>query len=210
MAKQSFYLSACICLCVSGMFTLISPKITLAADTAEPAVRKYDPSNQSFQPVDSDAIIPGKIYNHYSAKHGRYVWAFALEGGGFSYPLGPGSTESPRNFDLVTSVAETQRLIDERVGEWGKYSKNEGRKLLVRLGTNDQWQLLRSNSVRSHFDLDSGRRWQWSGQRKVPIGHLGGYTWVHDGSWYRPATPLLSIVFPTSLILPPTPRCNCW
>jgi hypothetical protein len=196
-----------VCLCVFGLVSWAGVQLACADSPPEPGqeVRKFDPINSSFVAVSPDKVVPGKIYSHYSSRHGRYVWAIALEGGKFSYALGQGSTEYPRNFDLVTSAAETQNLIASRVGDWAKVSQSQGRQILVRLQATGLWQVLQISSIRSHFDLDSGRRWEWHGERKVAVGHTGGYRWRYDGNRYQPANGWLSVS-----LLPGCPlSCAC-
>lgn len=154
-------------------------------------VRRYDPRSDKFVEVAADAIKPGKIYNHYSKSQGRFVWAYATDGGGFSYALGPGSTESPTSFDLVTSARETARLVERVAGNWASASQKTGSRIMVRLGEDGKWSVLRSASIRSHYDLDTLRRWEWHGERRVAVSHTGGYLWLFDGAWYTPAGPWL-------------------
>src|SRR5690606_1750112 len=111
-SMESSFLSMCVSL---SLLTLAS---TSVADEPTNTVRKFDPRTRELVPIDPKEAVPGKIYNHYDQRHGRYVWAFATEGGGFSYPLGPGSTESPHNFDLVTSPTQTEQLLESEFGGW--------------------------------------------------------------------------------------------
>ncbi len=164
---------------------------TFAAET-QSAIRRFDPRNRELVPVKIQDVEPGKIYNHFSASRNRYVWAYALEDGKFSYALGPGSTESPSNFDLTTSAQETEQLYEQRTygelkGAWGAGS------YMARLGGDDQWAVLpfSMTASRSHYDLDSGRRWEWHGDRRVAVGHTNGYTWLYADGRYVPANPWL-------------------
>lgn len=176
-------------MCVSlSLLTLAS---TSVADEPTNTVRKFDPRTRELVPIDPKEAVPGKIYNHYDQRHGRYVWAFATEGGGFSYPLGPGSTESPHNFDLVTSPTQTEQLLESEFGGWTGALRNEGRNIVVSLKSDGKWEVLPIRSIRSHFDLDSGRRWEWHGTRKVAVGHTNGHQWQFDGRRYVPANPWL-------------------
>jgi hypothetical protein len=155
-------------------------------------VRRPDPRTSELVPVEPEQIQPGKIYNHFSQHHGRYVWAFAKAGGRFSYALGIGSTELPNNFDLPTSKRKTTELIEEASGAWFERSRSEGSKVFVRLGADEKWQVLRSRSIRSHFDIDNSRRWEWHGKRRVAVRHTNGYRWRYDGDRYIPANFRLS------------------
>ena len=169
----------------------------------QPLVRRPDPDTEEYSPVEPDQVIPGKIYSHYSQRHGGYVWAYAKAGGGFSYALGPGSTEDPVNFDVVTSERKTKEIIESEAGPWAKQSRRERSAILVRLGADYRWKVVRARAIRSHYDLDSGRRWEWHGKRKVAVLNMGGNQWTHDGSGYRPG-PAGSLVMGLS----PGP-CRC-
>jgi hypothetical protein len=158
-----------------------------AEDVPHESVRKPDPRTGEFVAVPGNQIQPGKIYNHYSQRQGRYVWAYATESGGFSYGLGPGSTEDPANFDVVTSERETRRIVQENAGPWASRSREQGRPILIRLGDDDKWKVLPGKSIRSHFDIDSGRRWEWHGTRRVAVVHTHGYHWSRGGERYVPA-----------------------
>lgn len=167
---------------------------TTALAAAEPEavqVRRFDPRVGEFQPVAPEEVVPGKIYNHYSPQHGRYVWAFAEQGGRFSYALGPGSAESPRNFDLASSEEETLQVLKAAAGEdWVKAMEREGGRGKVRLGADGRWSVVKGRMIRSHFDLDSGRRYEWHGARRVAVIHSNGDQWAFVDDWYVPAIPV--------------------
>jgi hypothetical protein len=165
------------------------------------AVRQFDPRSGEFLKVDPADVSAGEIYNHYSSRHERYVWAYALEDGSFSYPLGPGTTESPRNFALAMSDAEMEQLLRSAGNTVGR-SWVENQEIRVRLGVDDKWSVLATaGSNRSHFDLNSGRRWEWHGSRRMPVSHINGYTWRYDSGRYVAANPWLASVLPAS--------CSC-
>ena len=149
-------------------------------------IRRYDPMTQSLKSISPDKIIPGKIYNHYSPRHGDYVWAYALPQGKWSYPLGPGTTELPDHFDLVTPPEITRALLEQRAGEWLTRSRREGSPILARLAADGHWELLQIRSVRSHFDLDSGYRWEWHGDQRIGVLHSCGRRWQFTEGKYHP------------------------
>ncbi|QDT00595.1 hypothetical protein [Adhaeretor mobilis] len=184
-------LSRVVCLFLGQLvFHCLSAEVSLAAESSATAsVRRYNPINRAFVAVESEEIKPGKIYNHFSQSRGRYVWAFAKRGGGFSYPLGTGSTELPSRFDLVTTTQETNELLGRNAGSWLEESRREGVKIYVRLDENGDWQIVRGRTIRSHFDLDSGRRWEWHGSRRVAVMHIGGYQWTTNGDRYVASDP---------------------
>jgi hypothetical protein len=168
--------------------TLLTQPCWSADSQSPPAVRRPNPGNDDdFSPVAPDQVIPGKIYNYFSPSHGRYVWAFAKTGGRFSYTLGPGTTENPANFDVATSESETREIIESEAGPWAKQSRRERSTIFVRLGPDNLWKVVRSRAIRSHYDIDSGQRWEWHGKRKVAVLNTGGNHWMHDGTRYRRA-----------------------
>ncbi len=172
-----------------GLFSSfgLHPTTCLAAEVNPGEIRRADPRSGEPVPVDPAEVKPGKIYSHFSPRHNRYVWAYAVEGGGFSYALGPGSTELPENFDLATSSRETQQLVEEAAGTWFEKSRTEASKIYVRLGTDDRWEVVRTRTIRSHYDLDSGLRWEWHGRRRVSVLNSRGYHWGFNGKSYVPA-----------------------
>ena len=176
-----------LCLGHLAFIILLAQPCFAAEDPSQPAVRRPDPRTGTLYAVEPGEIIPGKIYSHFSQLRGRYVWAFAEEDRSFSYVLGPGSTELPSNFDVTTSPNETKKVLEAEAGTWAKQSALEGKQVMVRLGANEKWQVVRARSIRSHYDLDSSRRWEWHGQRRVAVGHTNGYSWRYDGNGYVPA-----------------------
>lgn len=193
MRAAGLFLIARYCLLI--LILLLSPLSwpqSAEADAQDsPAVRRPNPVSEELLPVAPDEIVVGKIYNHFSQRHGRYVWAYAIEGGGFSYALGPGSTELPANFDVAASQSETQGIIESVAGPWAEKSRLEGKQILVRLGADGRWSVLRGRGIRSHYDLDTGRRWEWHGRRKVAVLHTGGVYWSYIDNRYMPSWNLL-------------------
>ncbi|MGI9428677.1 MAG: hypothetical protein ACR2NM_08475 [Bythopirellula sp.] len=182
------HFTKCTGLRFAAILSLLLTQQCWSADAqSQPLVRKPNPaSDGEFLAVEPDQVIPGKIYNHFSARHGRYVWAFAQAGGGFSYTLGPGSTENPSNFDLATSERETKDILESEAGPWAKRSRRERSTIFVRLKPDNQWKVVRTRAIRSHYDIDSGQRWEWHGKRKVAVLNTGGNHWTYDGTRYRP------------------------
>ena len=177
-----------VCLtCGLRLFTTATAEDAPATKASSQPVLRYDPLSQSLKPLEKNKIIPGKIYNHFSPAHNRYVWAYALHDGKWSYPLGPGTTELPDHFDLVTPPALTRALLEQRAGEWLARSRQEGSPILARLAADDHWELLEFRSVRSHFDLNSGHRWEWHGEQRIGVLHSHGRRWKYVKGHYQPA-----------------------
>ncbi len=177
-----------LCTCAGAMMAVQA----YGQETSD-AIRKFNPRNRTFVAIDPAEVVPGQIYNHYSPSRGRYVWAYATQGGGFSYPLGPGSTELPANFASTASPEETERLVQERAagGDSRRQWDEGGAK--VRLNEEDKWDILptATSICRSHFDLDTQRRWEWHGNRRVAVRHMNGYQWRYADGRYLPINPWL-------------------
>ena len=171
---------------LTGLLVIV-PVAAEESTTEQPStIRRYDPMTQSLKSISPDKLILGKIYNHYSPRHGDYVWAYALPQGKWSYPLGPGTTELPEHFDLVTPPEITRALLEQRAGEWLTRSRREGSPILARLAADGHWELLQIRSVRSHFDLDSGYRWEWHGGHQIGVLHTCGRRWRFVDGKYHP------------------------
>ena len=184
----TFLAFAClICLlCVLQMRKTANAEASSDARIKGQPVLRYDPLSQTLKPLENKKVTTGKIYSHFSPEHKRYVWAYALGDGKWSYPLGPGTTELPDHFDLVTPPALTRALLEQRAGEWLARSRQEGSPILARLAADDHWELLEFRSVRSHYDLDSGCRWEWHGEQRIGVLHPHGRRWKYIEGRYRP------------------------
>ncbi len=177
-----------VCLAIGSLvLSPVTANDDANVDAKSKPVRRYDPLSQSLQPITNDKIIVGKIYNHFCPKHNRYVWAYALPDGAWSYAFGPGTTEMPDHFDLVTPPALTRALLEQRAGEWLARSRQEGSPILARLAEDDHWELLEFRTVRSHFDLNAGYRWEWHGEKAIGVLHTHGRRWRYADGKYHPA-----------------------
>jgi hypothetical protein len=191
MTRQSLSRTKSLCRAYLVSIILVTQPCLAAEEIVVASVRRPDPRSGELVPVDPEQIKPGKIYNHFSHRDGRYVWAFANEGGRFSYALGTGSTELPSNFDLVTSARQTEEFLEAEAGPWAEKSRLSGSPIWVRLGADEKWQIVHGSSIRSHYDIDSGRRWEWHGKRRVAVLHTNGYFWQYNGRRYVPTNPWL-------------------
>jgi hypothetical protein len=159
-----------------------------AAATAEAPL---DRSIKRFDPVKRDMVtiqepIPGKIYSHYSDLLSRRVWAFARSDGSFSHAMGEGTTQNTKNFDFPYSTEQQQAIIAEVAPRWAKSMQHVGSEAYVRLNSEQTWRLVQHLTVPSLFDLETARRWEWHGRRRVAIGHTGGYRWRVVAGRYLP------------------------
>ena len=161
-------------------------------------VQRYDPFNNKLIAVPPAEIKPGFLYRHYSPVQGRDVWSIANEKGGFSYAMGQGSVQPAARLDIRASAQETELVLKEVAPRWAGALKSFGAPPLIILDKTNQWTLLQRSSMPQIMDLDTGRRWEWQGNRRVAVVHTGGYRWrIVDGKYV-----------PTSFSLPTvTPSC---
>jgi hypothetical protein len=153
-------------------------------DSTDRAVKRFDPGRRALVIVQNP--IPGKIYNHYSAELKRRVWAFARSDGNFSHALGEGSTQSTKQFDFPYSTAQQQEMVAEVAPRWARAMQQVGSDLFVRLNREQTWKLVQHLTIPSIYDLETGRRWEWHGNRRVAVGHTTGYRWRVVNGHYLP------------------------
>jgi hypothetical protein len=148
------------------------------------SIKRLDPVQRVLVSVQEP--ISGKIYNHYSDRLSRRVWAFARSDGSFSHAMGEGTTQNTKNFDFPYSTEQQQAIIAEVAPRWAKSMQHVGSEAYVRLNSEQTWRLVQHLTVPSLFDLETMRRWEWHGQRRVAVGHTGGYRWRVVAGRYLP------------------------
>lgn len=158
-----------------------------AAAAPNREIKRFDPVGGGLVVVPVVEVIPGKIYNHFSEQLDRRVWAFALADGQFSHALGEGTTQPIRRFDLPISTEEQMEMVAVVAPRWAKAMRQIGSDIYVRLQADGTWKLIRHSTISSVFDVESGRRWEWHGTRRVAVGHTGGYRWQVSDGRYVPA-----------------------
>lgn len=154
-------------------------------DTA--AVYRYDPLTDTLVAVTAEEIKPGYVYNRYNANMGRRVWSLAREGGGFEYAMAPGSVQQAALLDLRATEEELRDELNERAPELAKMMDIRGAVAHVRLTDDGRWELVRQMTIGSVFDLETGRRWEWHGPRRVAVMHTTGYEWMLVDGRFLPA-----------------------
>jgi hypothetical protein len=170
---------------------LLQVSILALAGAVATAEAPLDRSIKRFDPVQGDLVtvqepIPEKIYNHYSDRLSRRVWAFARSDGNFSHAMGEGSTQNIKHFDFPYSTEQQQAIIAEVAPRWARSMQYVGSEAYVRLDSEQTWKLVQHLTVPSLFDLETMRRWEWHGQRRVAVGHTGGYRWRVVNGRYLP------------------------
>jgi len=163
---------------------LANPAIAATAEAPlDRSIKRFDPVLRDLVTVQDP--ISGKIYNHYSDRLHRRVWAIAQPEGNFSHAMGEGTTQNIKNFDFPYSTEQQQDLIAQVAPRWAKSMQHVGSEAYVRLNSESSWRLVQHLTVPSLFDLETARRWEWHGQRRVAVGHMGGYRWrVVEGRYY--------------------------
>jgi hypothetical protein len=79
--------------------------------------------------------------------------------------------------ELIAQAPELARMMDDR-----------GARAYVRLDDNDAWQLVPRVTIASVYDLETLRRYEWHGQRRVNIVSSTGYEWLQIDGEFVPAT----------------------
>ena len=166
-------------------------------------VQRYDPFNNKLIPVPPAEIKPGFLYRHYSPVQGRDVWSLANAQGGFSYAMGQGSIQPASRLDIRATAQKTDQVLRELAPRWAGALKSFGAPPLIILDKNDQWTLLQRSSVPQVMDLDTGRRWEWQGNRQVAVVHTGGYRWEVVNGRYVPTAFNLPTVTPSCALCSP-------
>jgi len=150
-------------------------------------VYRYDPFGRSAVPTPRSEWKAGHVYLRHSPRLGRHVWSIATAEGRMDYAIGPGSVHPARNFDLRVSEAERQRELEARDPELARRLAILGARPTARLGADGTWKLERTPGAARVFDLETGQRWEWHGDRRTPVIHSGGNAWVLVGERHRPA-----------------------
>lgn len=154
-------------------------------------VYRIQPPGHRLVAVPTNEIQVGFIYKYFNSQLSRHVWGIAAEEGGFAYAFGRGTMQPANRFDIRLSTNETQQLLTQQAPGLSKLLERTGRKLFVRLGDADEWEIHPASTIPRLFDQLTGRRWEWHGRRRVAVMHTGGYQWREEGGHYVPATPTL-------------------
>jgi hypothetical protein len=191
-------LSLTIVTCALALSTLASshaaPAQTEQAEVDRTVVQRFDPFKDELIAVPAAEIKPGFLYNRYSERMGRRVWSLALPGGGFEYAMAPGSTQPARLLDLRATEAQMREELLERAPELAQVLDVRGGTAFVRLMPDNTWQVVQQPTIASVFDLETSRRWEWHGVRRVAVLHTLGYEWsVVDGQFVPGITSIAGV-----------------
>lgn len=150
-------------------------------------VYRYDPVSEKLYPVEPRQLRPGHVYGRYDAGLARWTWSKADSTGNLRYAMGEGSTQPARMFDLQGTDAERQRVLERRAPELARLLKIQGARPMLRLDATGRWGLGPTPSVSSVFDVGTGERWEWHGDRPSRVVHSAGDRWRAAAGWYEPA-----------------------
>ena len=142
------------------------------------AVQRFDPIVDQMVDVPPAEVKPGFLYNHFHEGLGRRVWSVAAPGGGFLYAMAPGSVQPARALDLRATEQQLRAELLERAPELAQVLDIRGGTAFMRLTPNETWEVVRQSTIANVFDLETGRRWEWHGVRRVAVVHMRGYEWM--------------------------------
>jgi hypothetical protein len=182
-----------------GLASLAAPPLAAQPEsgTAQPAaqatvdpatVYRFDPFRRELVATPPEEIKPGYAYFRHHPGMGRHVWSLATADGGFEYVMGVGSVAPARALDLRATPAEMQRQLAEEAPELKRIMDTRGTIAYVRLADERTWTLVPQPTIPSVYDLESLRRWEWHGERRVAVMHTGGFDWLQVDGRFVPAS----------------------
>jgi hypothetical protein len=183
-------LAACIALAiaVASAATSVGQAQPLAPSDDPAVIYRYDPLIEKLIAVPAEEITPGFVYYRYHPHLGRRVWSQAVEGGGFEYAMAPGSVQLARALDLRATQQQLREALTSRAPELARVMDIRGALAFVRLLPDGAWDLVRQPTIASVYDLETSRRWEWHGERRVAVVHTGGYEWTLVDGKFHPVT----------------------
>ncbi|MEM9352863.1 MAG: hypothetical protein AAGA92_07605 [Planctomycetota bacterium] len=179
--------------------------LAAAVAAAEHPVYRIAPLEPSqVVEVPKSEIKEGLIYRYYNEKLDRSVWGIAQADGSFRYALGPGSVQPVERFDLRLTEEERSRIVNDNAPGLEGYLASTGRTPTIVLNDQLRWELVKTASISKVYDLETHRRWEWHGKRKLSVLHSSGNRWIAAGGDYAP------LVDPPHLhSLSPNPAACC-
>ena len=195
MKSLSLVLALFLCVACQSLTSaqVQTPQELPSAEDHEGIYRLHpDIKNVRLILVPPAEVKPGFVYNYYHEGLKQRVYGFAIEGSKFEYAFGETTTIPTNRFDLRLSREQQERVLNERAPGLYEELNNVGRSAAVRLNSKGIWELLPFPSSARVFDMATGQRWEWHGNRRLAVRHIGGNLWhVVDGNFY-PVTILAS------------------
>jgi hypothetical protein len=185
--KAVVVLGLAACALGAGRMAAAQDASVAAPAVGQDVVQRFDPINNRIVDVPPAEIKPGFLYNHYHAGLGRRVWSVATPDGGFLYAMAPGSVQPARALDLRATEQQLRTELIQREPELAKLLDIRGGTASVRLTPNETWEVVAQPTISSVFDLETGRRWEWHGRRRVAVVHTYGYEWTLVDGRFMPS-----------------------
>lgn len=168
------------------------PSASRSASQPDPTkVYFLDPLADGIRVIPVEKCKPHHVYFRYSQRLGRHVWSKTDANRVFRYAIGPGSTMPVWMFDLDIDPEVGRRALEERAPDVAKRMMIEGTTPSLRLNQEGKWRVDPSSNGGRIFDLETGERWEWHGNHRMPVLHAGGNAWSWNGRWYVPARGLV-------------------
>lgn len=177
-----------------ALLALVGMRAACAAQPAEvvdedpSAVFRFDPISNELVAVPAAEVRPGFIYYHFNPRLNRRVWSLATANGGFEYAMAPDSVQPARLLDLHATPEQLRSELVENAPEVAKIMDIRGGIAYVRLTADQRWVLVRQPTIANVYDLETLRRWEWHGERRVAVMHTAGYDWLLVDGKFVPAS----------------------
>jgi len=164
----------------------ICTEFALGVDVPAPDKRllRFDPITQTLVPVAESEARVGCVYNHYSERLHRRVWAIREKDGGFSNALGETTTQSGWALDVRASV-ETRAAVLEQADKELFQRVGVGGLVYFELRKDGRWVLDRNSTHPTVYDAETMFRWEWVGDGYGRVSSAPfAYRWkVVDGQF---------------------------
>jgi hypothetical protein len=156
----------------------------LAATDAKVAYR-LDLLTDKLVPMNRSDLRVGCIYYHFSPRRNGWAWSVYQQDGSFWYPLGEGTTQIARRFDIRGTSKEIQQRLDE-FPELAKKVEQYSHPVCLRLQADGRWKIVGTGLLPSIYNAETGERWQkFADSDYIPVVHTGGSVWsVRNGVYY--------------------------
>jgi hypothetical protein len=195
MSRTKFLIVALTLHCSSAAATL---EAASEQPEQEDRARVYRPQPEfgagQLVPVAPEEIKRGFAYNYYHERLGRRVWGFARQDGSFQYAFGEGTMVPLNRFDLQLAPQTAQGLLEQSSPGLGQRLAVTGGTPGVMMTAEGTWQLLPFSTSTAIFDIETGHRWEWHGERRVAVLHTLGDQWQVVSGRYRPLNGAIAIV----------------
>jgi hypothetical protein len=179
------------------------PAPVLASD----GIYRYDPFERNFIAVSTSEIKPRFLYYRPSPLLRRHVWSVADEQGRFVYAMAPGSVQYAQALDLRASFERQREELYRSAPELARSMEIRGGQALVALNDADRWELVQQSALPNVYDLETLRRWEWHGPRRVAVLHTFGDDWLLVKGKFIPASGPSSVLSSHATRLPMSSVC---